>query len=76
MSKFPITKCPDCGSQYFEVKQRISGYGSYFVNMENGEVDCDGLYDGLICTNVRKYAVCAECGKKLFRIDNELNVIN
>ena len=75
MSKFPITECPKCGSKYFSVKQYISGYGSYIVNLEDGEVDCDGLYGGLKYKNASKYAVCAKCGKRLFKIDSDLNVM-
>lgn len=76
MYNFPINKCPKCGSKTFDVKQYISGYGTYTVDMESGDIDCDGLYDSLSCKNVRKYAICSVCRKRLFKIDNELNVID
>lgn len=77
MSKynFPIRECPGCGNTVFTVRQKISGYGKYYVNMETEEVDCSALYDGLQYENTGKYAVCTKCGKKLFKIDNNLNVV-
>ena len=43
--------------------------------METGEIDNEYLHNGLIYDNVGKYAVCRDCGKRLFKIDNYLNVI-
>lgn len=77
MSKFnfPIDKCPKCGNTSFTVKQRISGIGEYYVDLESGDVDGTELHSGLRYTNINKYAICADCGKRLFKIDNNLNVI-
>lgn len=72
---FPITECPNCGENFFVVRQKISGYGEYVVDMRNGEVDSTELHDGLIYRNTREYAVCVGCGKRLFKIDDELNVV-
>ena len=72
---FPIKKCPGCGGTIFAVKQKIKGIGEYFVDMETGEIDNELLNNGLIYDNVGKYAVCRDCGKRLFKIDNYLNVI-
>ena len=72
---FPIKKCPRCGGTIFAVKQKIKGIGEYFVDMETGEIDNEYLHNGLIYDNVGKYAVCRDCGKRLFKIDNYLNVI-
>ena len=72
---FPIKKCPGCGGTIFAVKQKIKGIGEYFVDMEMGEIDNELLNNGLIYDNVGKYAVCRDCGKRLFKIDNYLNVI-
>lgn len=74
-NKFPITKCPKCGGTMFRVKQRISGYGEYYVDMQTGEVESTELHSGLQYTNVGKWAVCVDCGKRLFKIDDSLNVI-
>lgn len=72
---FPITECPRCGSTCFTVKQRISGTGEYYVDMEKQEIDSTELHTNLRYTNVNKYAICTDCGKRLFKIDNNLNVI-
>lgn len=72
--KFPITKCPDCNSRVFMVQQRISGTGEYYVDMQTGEVDCSELYSNLTHKNIGKYAVCTGCGRKLFEIDDNLQV--
>lgn len=77
MSKFnfPIDKCPKCGNTSFTVKQRISGIGEYYVDLESGDVDGTELHSGCRYTNINKYAICSDCGKRLFKIDNNLNVI-
>lgn len=72
----PITKCPKCGCKNAEVKQYISGYGSYLIDLETGEIDCSSLYEALDYRNVRKYAVCLECGKKLFKIREDGSVVD
>ena len=72
---FPIKKFPRCGGTIFAVKQKIKGIGEYFVDMETGEIDNELLNNGLIYDNVGKYAVCRDCGKRLFKIDDSLNVI-
>lgn len=72
---FPIRKCPRCGGAMFTVKQRISGTGEYYVDMETGEIESTELHSGLTYRNTGKYAVCKDCGKRLFKIDDSLNVI-
>ena len=74
-NKFPIVKCPKCGGTIFKVRQRISGYGEYYVDMETGEIESTELHSGLKYTNTGKWAVCMDCGKRLFKIDDFLNVI-
>ena len=59
----------------FKVKQRISGIGEYYVDMETGEIESTELHSGLTYKNTGKYAVCTDCGKRLFKIDDSLNVI-
>lgn len=66
---FSITTCPRCGGGYAEVMQYIHGYGGYRINLETGEVDATELHSGLDYKNTRKYAVCMQCGKRLFEID-------
>lgn len=73
---FPVTKCPYCGCDTIIVKQYIYGYGEYRVNMETGEKDCSEIYDSLIHRNVRKYVTCLDCGKKLFKVNDRLEVVD
>lgn len=71
---FPIRKCPRCGGTTFTVRQKISGYGEYYVDMSTGEIEATELHQNLIYKNTGKYAVCTDCGKRLFKIDESLNV--
>lgn len=72
---FPIKKCPNCGDSEIKIKQYIHGYGEYYVNLETGEIKASELHSNLTYRNVTKYALCATCGKKLFKVDDKLNVI-
>ena len=76
MSKFPISECPRCGETWFEVRQYIHGYGTYYMDLRDGNIECDALHNDLTYKNARKYAICSKCGKKLFKIDDSLNVMN
>lgn len=44
--------------------------------METGEKDCSEIYDSLIHRNVRKYVTCLDCGKKLFKVNDRLEVVD
>lgn len=72
---FPITECPKCGGGNIAIKQYITGYGTYYVDLKSGEIESSGLHDGLDYKNTSKYAICADCGKRLFKVDNNLNVL-
>lgn len=72
---FPIKECPKCGGNMIKIRQRISGFGSYYVDLRSGEVEATELHDYLNYKNTSKYAACADCGKKLFMVDDYLNVI-
>lgn len=72
---FPITECPKCGGGMIAIKQRISGIGEYYVDLISGKIEATELHSGLIYKNIGKYAICADCGKKLFKVDDDLNVI-
>lgn len=73
--KFPITKCPKCGGSTITIRQRISGVGEYYVDLETGEVEATELHSGLNYKNIGKYVTCTDCGKRLFKVDDNLNVI-
>lgn len=72
---FPISSCPYCGGGTIAIKQYMHGYGEYYVDLETGEVDATELHSGLQYRNSGKYAVCADCGKRLFKVDDRLNVM-
>lgn len=73
---FPIKECPYCGGSAIEIKQKIRGYGTYKVYLDNGEKESTSLHDYVSYKNTGKYAICAECRRRLFKVDNDLNVIN
>lgn len=72
---FPINNCPYCGGGTIKINQHIHGNGEYYVDLENGEIESSSLHDSLVYRNRGKYAVCADCNKRLFKVDEELNVI-
>lgn len=72
--EFPIKECPKCGGKSFTVRQYIHGYGEYYVDLETGEIESTELHDNLEYKNVGKYAICTDCRRRLFKIDNFLNV--
>lgn len=73
--EFPIKECPKCGGKMFTVRQKISGIGEYYVDLETGEIEGSDLHAALKYRNTGKYVTCTDCGKRLFKVDNELNVI-
>lgn len=75
MSNFPLRKCPYCGGRTLKIRQRISGIGEYYVDLESGEIEATELHSGLQYKNTGKYAICADCGKRLFKVDDDLNVL-
>ena len=75
VSKFPLHECPYCGGKMMCIRQRISGIGEYYVDLESGEIEATELHSRLQCKNTGKYAICADCGKRLFKVDDDLNVL-
>lgn len=73
--KFPLNKCPYCGGRTLKIRQRISGIGEYYVDLESGEIEATELHNALQYKNIGKYAICADCGKRLFKVDDDLNVL-
>lgn len=73
---FPVKECPYCGGGTILIRQRISGYGAYYVDLKSGEIESSSLHDYLDYKNTGKYAICADCGKKLFKVDDYLNVLD
>lgn len=73
--KFPISECPHCGGHTITIKQYIHGYGEYYVDLETGEIESTESHNNLKYKNTGKYAVCTDCGKRLFKVDESLNII-
>lgn len=68
MGKYPIRKCPKCGSVVFSVKQRVSGYTVFFDTLDGSEADNSDLHESLTYRTITKYTYCADCGARLFKI--------
>lgn len=69
---FPIEKCPKCGGTTMEVKQRIHGYGTYYIDLVTEEADCSTIHDNLTYKNTNKYGYCADCKTKLFELESDM----
>lgn len=74
MGKYPIEKCPKCGGLDFFVKQRISGYGNYYDTLDGSDSDNSELHDGLKYKTISKFAICADCKKRLFKITEDMDL--
>jgi hypothetical protein len=61
-------RCPHCGGTTYYIKQYISGYGNFYNDTEDGEVDNTELHSGLRYKNIGKYAHCADCNKRFAKI--------
>ena len=72
---FPLTECPKCGGKTIAIRQYIHGIGEYYVDLETGEIEATNLHASLQYRNTHKYAICADCGARLFKVDNALNVV-
>lgn len=72
---FPISECPKCGGKMITIRQKISGTGEYYVDLETGNTESSELHNNLTYRNIGKYAICTDCGKKLFKVDDRLNVV-
>lgn len=74
MGKYPIEKCPKCGGLDFYVKQRISGSSLYYETLDGTDTDNSSLHDGLMYTTISKYARCADCDTKLFKLTSDMDL--
>lgn len=66
---FPYTKCPYCGGGTITIRQRIFGQSEYYIDLETGEIDSTEMHSGLTYKNKTKYAYCADCCKRLFKLE-------
>ena len=49
--------------------------GYLALKIESGEIEATELHSRLQYKNTGKYAICADCGKRLFKVDDNLNVL-
>ena len=73
--KFPLNKCPYCGGRTFKNKTKNKRNRGILRRPENPESEATELHSGLQYKNTGKYAICADCGKRLFKVDDNLNVL-
>ncbi|RSU11623.1 hypothetical protein CBF29_07860 [Vagococcus elongatus] len=65
-----MTKCPHCGSEEYYVKTRIYGKCDHYRRFDGKETDNSGMHDNLTYVD-GTIAYCAECKKRLFRLEEE-----
>ncbi len=64
-----MKECPYCKSEVFYAKEYVKGEVCYFSRFDGQEGDNTQLYDGLTHKLKSKYAWCADCHKRLFKIE-------
>lgn len=74
MEEYPVKKCKNCGGVDFYVRQRISGYGTYYDTLDGSEADNSDLHNNLSYKTISKYAYCADCKKRMFRITGDMSL--
>jgi len=66
--------CPKCGCKEAYMREFHSGYGSLTMDLETGDIDYSSMYFGLQSKRIRKYWICCNCSKRLFKDDSvEIN---
>lgn len=68
-----MKECPYCGSEEYHIKQRFKGTCNYHMRFNGG----DGAYNGEMWDNAQfkvtsKYAWCSNCGKRLFKLPEDM----
>jgi hypothetical protein len=64
-----VKECPYCGSEEYYIKQSFKGTGNYYIRFDGKETENGEFYDNAQYKNKSKYAWCAECRKRLFKLD-------
>lgn len=66
-----MDKCPHCGSDTYYTKHYVSGTSHYYKRFDGEETDNTDMYGNLKHTLQSKYAWCADCEKRLFKVDEK-----
>lgn len=53
----------ECGSELFYMRQKISGYGNFFINADGSEADNEDMYAYVSHRDARKHYRGANCDK-------------
>lgn len=61
--------CPYCGSEIYYIKQSFKGVCEYFMRFDGETADNESMYDNSGWKNRSKYAWCAKCHKRLFKLE-------
>ena len=61
--------CPYCGSEEYYIKQSFKGVCEYNMRFDGKEADNTTMYENSDWKNRSKYAWCAKCHKKLFKLE-------
>lgn len=64
-----IKSCPYCGGETYYIKQHYSGDGVYYLNFDGSEADNSEFHASAEYRNTSKYAWCADCHKRLFKLE-------
>lgn len=67
-----IKCCPYCGGETYYIKQHYYGDCRYFFSFDERKqmyVDNGGMWEGATFRNTSKYAWCADCDKRLFKLE-------
>ncbi|WP_162944228.1 hypothetical protein [Paenibacillus aceti] len=62
-----MKECPHCGGGSYYQKYQVSGPSRAYSNFDGTEAENGEMYEGLTYRG-GKYAYCAGCHKRLFRV--------
>lgn len=67
----PDMVCPYCGSEKFYIEQSYKGTCSFYMrfDMDNDNVENGEMYSSATHKTIGKYAYCANCFKRLFKVE-------
>lgn len=65
-----IKECPYCGSKEYYIKQSFKGSCNYYIRFDGKEIENGEMHDNTQYKNTSKYAWCAECHKRLFKLED------
>lgn len=64
--------CKKCGGTVAVMKQKVSGFSYFRVNLDGSPEDNSDMYDGLGFENCWKKYRCEKCGSKMIELEDML----